>query len=70
MANPTLKDADLRAGDLELLETGIFADAEIICRGRTFKVHKALLISRSKWFRKALTGKFDVRMNRSRNRSL
>lgn len=61
MANPNGQDDSLRASDLKLLETGNFADTEIICRGKTFKVHKALICSRSVWFEKALNGGFAVR---------
>ncbi|KAK2609394.1 hypothetical protein N8I77_002891 [Diaporthe amygdali] len=58
MTSQSREDASLRASDLKLLETGNFADIEIICRGRTFKVHKAVVCSRSLWFEKALTGGF------------
>lgn len=64
MAIPNPQDADLRASDLKLLETGNFADAEIICQGKTFKIHKAVVCTRSVWFDKALNGPFEVRERR------
>ncbi|KAG6360902.1 hypothetical protein INS49_011970 [Diaporthe citri] len=39
--------------NLDLLESGNFADVEIICQGRTWKVHKVILQSRCRWFEKA-----------------
>ncbi|KAG6353627.1 hypothetical protein INS49_005335 [Diaporthe citri] len=42
MANSTPPDDDLRASNMKLLETGNFADAEIICGGKTFKIHRAV----------------------------
>lgn len=64
MAIPNPQDADLRASDLKLLETENFADAEIICQGKTFKIHKAVVCTRSVWFDKALNGPFEVRERR------
>lgn len=60
MANPKPPDVDLRASDLKLLATGNFADAEIICGDKTFKIHKSVVCTRSVWFEKALTGGFEV----------
>ncbi|KAK9419383.1 hypothetical protein SUNI508_07358 [Seiridium unicorne] len=44
---------------LALLESGNFSDAVVKCKDRSWKVHKAILCSRSKWFDKALNGKFE-----------
>lgn len=43
-----------------LLESGNFSDAEIVCGERSWKCHRAILTSRSTWFRKALSGPFEV----------
>ncbi|KAJ4415923.1 hypothetical protein N0V82_007044 [Gnomoniopsis sp. IMI 355080] len=43
---------------LKLLESGDFADATVVCGDRTWKVHRAVLASRSTWFKKALCGSF------------
>lgn len=43
----------------DLLESGLFSDAEVRCGSRTWKVHKAILCTRSKWFKKALMGHFE-----------
>lgn len=43
-----------------LLESGLFADAEIHCGSRTWKVHKAVLTPQSKYFKAALLGGFVV----------
>lgn len=48
MSNPD--DSSLEDADLRLLESGNFADATIVCGDRTWKVHKLILSSRSKWF--------------------
>lgn len=45
--------------DLELLESGLFADATITCGDRTWKVHKSI-ICRCEWFKKAFGGNFEV----------
>jgi hypothetical protein len=50
-----------RENDLQLLETGNFADGTVKCKGRTWKVHKALLASRLKFFKAAFYGSFVVR---------
>lgn len=60
MASPNPQDADLRACDMKLLETGNFADTEIVCGDKTFKIHKAVVCTRSVWFEKALTGGFTA----------
>lgn len=49
--------------DIELLHSGVFADATIECQGRTWKVHRAQLSSRSKFFKAAFTGGFEVRLS-------
>ncbi|ROW07264.1 hypothetical protein VMCG_03766 [Cytospora schulzeri] len=45
--------------DILLLETGNFADAVIICGGKSWNVHKSIICSRCDWFRKALDGNFE-----------
>lgn len=45
--------------DVELLKTGLLADATITCGERTWKVHKSI-IYRSEWFDKAFNGNFEV----------
>lgn len=47
------------SNDLELLETGLLADATITCGDRTWKVHKSI-IYRCEWFKKAFNGNFEV----------
>lgn len=58
-------DADLRASDMKLLETGNFADAELICGDKNFKIHKAVVCTRSLWFEKALAGGFKASSTRA-----
>ncbi|KAK0648059.1 hypothetical protein B0T16DRAFT_444245 [Cercophora newfieldiana] len=41
--------------DLELLQSGKFADASVICGNKTWPVHKTILCPRSKWFERALS---------------
>lgn len=53
-------NTDFRKNDLELLQTGILADGTVNCQGRTWKVHKALLASRLKFFKAAFCGSFEV----------
>lgn len=66
MANPREPpDADLRASNMKLLETGNFADAELICGGKTFKIHKSVVCTRSVWFEKALAGGFEASTSRA-----
>jgi len=43
-----------------LLESGNFSDVTVSCADKTWKLHKAILCSRSTWFEKALTGNFSV----------
>lgn len=40
--------------DLELFRSGDHADVRIICEGRDFLAHKAVLASRSTWFQEKL----------------
>lgn len=42
-----------------LLESGLFSDVAVKCKDRTWRLHKNILCSRSIWFEKALTGKFE-----------
>lgn len=48
------------SADKELLESGKFADAKIIANGKTYNVHKNVLCTRNKWFRRVLEGAFRV----------
>jgi hypothetical protein len=38
-----------------LLTTGEYSDFEIVCEGKTFKVHKAIICPRSEYFKKAVS---------------
>lgn len=42
------------------MESGDFADVEIICQGRSWKAHQAILAARSPWFKRALSGDWTV----------
>ncbi|OIW26251.1 POZ domain-containing protein [Coniochaeta ligniaria NRRL 30616] len=46
------------SSDQKLLESGLFADVTVTCKGRTWQLHKNILCSRSVWFEKALNGNF------------
>lgn len=46
--------------DKELLKSGKYADAKVIANGKTYAVHKNVVCTRSKWFRKVLEGAFRV----------
>lgn len=59
-----LTRADFRENDIRLFQTGNFADGTVECKGRTWKVHRTLLASRLKFFRKAFFGPFEVRKSR------
>lgn len=59
MSKPT-GEGGLANADSRLFETGSFADATIVCGERTWKVHKALLSSRCKWFERAFFGNLAV----------
>ncbi|KAK7700351.1 hypothetical protein SLS64_010959 [Diaporthe eres] len=48
-----------KQNDLELFESGILADVEVKCGDHTWKLHKAILCTRSVWFKNALTGAFE-----------
>jgi hypothetical protein len=43
-----------------LFESGTFADATVVCRGRTFPIHRAIVCDRSAYLQKALDGPFEV----------
>ena len=45
-----------------LLWSDLFADVEVTAGSKTWKLHCAILVSRSTWFRKALTGNWVVRI--------
>lgn len=48
------------AADKELLKSGKYADAKVIANGKTYAVHKNVVCTRSRWFRKVLEGAFRV----------
>ncbi|TKA73843.1 hypothetical protein B0A55_07618 [Friedmanniomyces simplex] len=48
----------LTVGVKELYSTGLYSDLTIVCRGREFRVHKAVLHTQSSVFRSMLGGKF------------
>ncbi|KUI59500.1 BTB/POZ domain-containing protein 8 [Cytospora mali] len=52
-------DGCLGRSDLELLHSGLLADAQVVCGNRTWEVHKLILCTRSEWFKKALLGPFE-----------
>ncbi|OTA96817.1 hypothetical protein M434DRAFT_362300 [Hypoxylon sp. CO27-5] len=43
---------------IQLYENDEFADVQLTCGGRLWKLHKIVLCKRSSWFKKALTGRF------------
>jgi hypothetical protein len=45
---------------ISLFETGEWADAEITCKGKTWKVHKCIICTRCKWFERAFKSGFQV----------
>ncbi|KAI8627889.1 BTB/POZ protein [Xylariaceae sp. FL1651] len=45
--------------DKELLDTGLFSDVTVTCGDSEWKLHRAILSTRSDWFRAALCGNFD-----------
>ncbi|KAK0736633.1 BTB/POZ protein [Apiosordaria backusii] len=47
------------SSDEKLLETGLFSDVVVKCGSKEWKLHKAILCTRSVWFEKALTGQFQ-----------
>ncbi|CAP65152.1 uncharacterized protein PODANS_5_7230 [Podospora anserina S mat+] len=47
------------SSDEKLLETGLFSDVVVKCGDKEWKLHKAILCTRSVWFEKALTGQFE-----------
>ncbi|KAJ4388050.1 hypothetical protein N0V93_008655 [Gnomoniopsis smithogilvyi] len=49
-----------RACFLDLFESGNFADAEVRCGDQTWKVHRAIVCTRSTWMEKALAGGFQL----------
>ncbi|KAL1869161.1 hypothetical protein Daus18300_005698 [Diaporthe australafricana] len=57
-ANDGKMDATRKA-DLDLLQSGYFADVEVVCGDRVWNCHRVILASRSVWFRKALSGSFQ-----------
>ncbi|KAI1495834.1 BTB/POZ protein [Biscogniauxia marginata] len=58
-------DGMIANADERLLNSGILADVEVICGDKTWKLHKAIICPRSKYFEKAFTGKFtEAQTNR------
>ncbi|PCD44452.1 hypothetical protein AU210_003529 [Fusarium oxysporum f. sp. radicis-cucumerinum] len=47
--------SSIRASSYKLLFDGTYSDISIICRGREFKVHRAIACTQCKWFEKAFT---------------
>ena len=45
---------------IRLWKTGEYHDATVTCHGKTWKVHKSILCSRSQYFKKAFDGHFAV----------
>ncbi|KAG6353628.1 hypothetical protein INS49_005336 [Diaporthe citri] len=58
---------DCRARELDLLTSGNFSDIKAVCGERVWKCHRAILASRSVWFRKALSGPFQEASSRRVN---
>jgi hypothetical protein len=42
-----------------MLRTGLFSDVTVKCGDRIWQLHKNILCTRSVWFEKALTGRFQ-----------
>lgn len=49
------------SADKELLDSGKYSDAKVVANGKTYNVHKSVLCTRSKWFRKGFESAFRVR---------
>lgn len=45
-----------------LLDSGYMSDCTVICWDTKWATHKVILCSRSKWFRAALDGSFQVKL--------
>ncbi|KAJ2900356.1 hypothetical protein MKZ38_002489 [Zalerion maritima] len=60
MDGPGMKcvGAMFSSSDAKLLSDGTFSDCEVVCGDKTWKTHKSILCTRSKWFMKALSGGF------------
>lgn len=43
-----------------LFRSGTLSDFDIVCGGKTYKVHKVMLYSQSKYFGKVFSGNFKV----------
>lgn len=46
--------------DKELLDSGKYSDAKVVANGKAYNVHKSVLCTRSKWFRKGFDSGFRV----------
>lgn len=44
---------------LKCYESGEFSDAKIVCRGKEFKVHRMVLVTRCQYFRMRIMSPFD-----------
>ena len=55
-----IAEAKLTASRNSVLASGILSDVEVICKDRTWRLHRLVLIMRSMWMKKALCGHFTV----------
>lgn len=55
-----LLDNYINPGSCSLLESGSFSDAVVVCQGKEWSVHKAIICRRSVWFEGCLDGPFKV----------
>ncbi|KAK1593481.1 BTB/POZ protein [Colletotrichum navitas] len=54
MEAPTCTLSNFGGRDHDLIDSGFLADCEVVCDGRTWKLHKLILCSRSNYFRDRL----------------
>lgn len=46
--------------DLEIYQTGEYADCNLVCEGRAWDLHRQIICPRSAYFRDAYKGNLDV----------